>query len=96
VDGFDTSFFFAFKDGNEQAVGLYRDVMEHERGAAISTVTVFEVLRHGYVGCLDRTFAEDIARSVGAAFRRAGMDEHDVLRRAARIAHGMGPRWPMQ
>jgi predicted nucleic acid-binding protein len=64
--------------------------MERERGAAVSTVTVFEVLRHGYVGCLDRTFAEDIARSVGAAFRRAGTDEHDVLRRAARIAHGMG------
>ena len=90
MDGFDTSFFFAFKDGHENAVGRYRDVTKYGREAAVSTVTVFELLRHGYVGRLDRDFAEETARSVGVAFRRAGTDEYDVLRRAARIAHGMG------
>jgi predicted nucleic acid-binding protein len=64
MDGFDTSFFFAFKDGHENAVGRYRDVTKYGREAAVSTVTVFELLRHGYVGRLDRDFAEETARSV--------------------------------
>jgi predicted nucleic acid-binding protein len=53
-------------------------------------VTVFELLRHGYVGRLARDFAEKTAGTVGVAFQRAGTDEQDVLRRAARIGHGMG------
>lgn len=90
MEGLDTGFFFAFKDGHEQAVGLYRDIVEHGREAAVSTVTVFEVLRHGLVGRLDRDFTETVTSSVGVAFERAGTDELDVLRRAARIAHRMG------
>lgn len=90
MESFDTSFFFAFKAGHERAVTLYRDVTEQGREAAVSTVTVFELLRHGYTGRLDRDFAEEAAGDVGVAFRRAGTDQQQVLRRAARIAHGMG------
>lgn len=88
--GLDTSFFFSFKAGHDPAVNVYADIAEHGRGAAVSTVTVFELLRHGYVGRLDRDFAKETAERVGVAFHRAGTDEHEVLRRAARIAHGVG------
>lgn len=90
MDGLDTSFFFAFKEGHDRAVRLYRDITTHGREAAVSTVTVFELLRHGLAGRLDPDFTEAVAESVGVAFQRAGTDEQDVLRRAARIAHGMG------
>lgn len=90
MEGLDTSFFFAFKEGHEQAVDLYRDIAVRGREAAVSTVTVFELLRHGLSGRLDRDFADEVAGSVGVAFQRAGIDEQTVLRRAAHIAHGMG------
>jgi predicted nucleic acid-binding protein len=83
MDGFDTSFFFAFKDGKSQAVNLYQEVIETGGEGAVSTVTVFELLRHGYQGRLDRTFAEETAQSVGVAFYQAGTDDRDVLQRAA-------------
>lgn len=90
MDGLDTSFFFAFKEGHQKTVRLYRGITEQGRDAAVSTVTVFELLRHGFMGRLDRTFAEETAESVGVAFQRAGTDASSVLRRAAQIAHGMG------
>jgi predicted nucleic acid-binding protein len=90
MDGFDTSFFFSFKAGQDRAVNRYRAIMNGGRDGAASTVTVYELLRHGYQGRLDRTFAEDVAQSIGVAFRRAGTDEYAVTRRAARITHGMG------
>ncbi|MFP4229433.1 MAG: hypothetical protein ACLFTE_11495 [Salinivenus sp.] len=84
MDGFDTSFFFAFTGGHEQAVEQYQHVVESGREGAVSTVTVYELLRQGCQGRLDRTFAEEAARSVGVALFRAGMGDHAVLRRAAR------------
>lgn len=90
MDGFDTSFFFAFKGGHAERVGLFREVMEQRREAAVSTVTIFELLRHGHVGRLEPDFAEGILAETGAAFMRAGIDTDNVLRRAAGIAHGMG------
>lgn len=87
--GLDTGFFFAYKSGNKRAVRLYRDLLEHGRDAAVSTITVFELLRHGFVGRLDRDFVEAITESIGVAFQRAGVDTEQVLHRAARIAHGM-------
>lgn len=89
MTGFDTGFFFAFKEGRSEAVRLYRDVMEQGHEAAVSTVTVFETLRHGLQGRLDRDFTEAVADAVGTAFQRAGTDRTEVLHRAARIAHGM-------
>lgn len=90
MDGLDTSFFFAFKEGRKEAIDLYRDITAHGRQAAVSTVTIFELLRHRYAGRLDRDFVEEAVESVGVAFQRAGIDEQQVLRRAARMAHGMG------
>ncbi len=90
MDGFDTSFFFAFKGGHDRAVDRYRTVVEKGRAGAASTVTVYELLRHGYQGRLDRAFAEEAAQSIGVAFQRAGTDKYVVTRRAARITHGMG------
>jgi predicted nucleic acid-binding protein len=90
MDGFDTSFFFAFKAGQDRAVNRYQQIVDGGRDGAASTVTVYELLRHGYQGRLDRTFAEDAAQSIGVALRRAGTDEYSVSRRAARITHGMG------
>jgi predicted nucleic acid-binding protein len=90
MDGLDTGFFFAFKNGYSEAVRLYEDLTDGRREVAVSSVTVFELLRHGLVGRLDRDFVEETAESVGTAFTRAGVDAPDVLAHAARIAHGMG------
>ncbi len=90
MDGLDTGFFFAFKNGHDKAVRRYRDITEHGHEAAVSTVTVFEVLRHGLRGSLDGEYTEEVAEDVGVAFQRAGVDRLEVLKRATRITHGMG------
>lgn len=90
MDGLDTGFFYAFLAGDEQATELWREIARQDRAAAVSSVTLFELLRHGLQGRLDRTFAEQTVQRAGVAYKQAGMDRVEVLERAARIAHGMG------
>ena len=53
-------------------------------------MTLFELTRHGLVGRLDASFAETIVEQAGVAYEHACVDPTDVLRRGARITHGMG------
>jgi predicted nucleic acid-binding protein len=90
MDGLDTGFFFALRDGEDEPKTLWMRIIEGDQPAAVSSVTIFELLRHGYVGRLDRPSAEKIVGSAGMAFEHAGVDPTHVLQRAARITHGMG------
>jgi predicted nucleic acid-binding protein len=88
--GFDSSFFFAYVDGNSDAVRTYRAVMEDGRPAALSSITLFELRRHSFRGAIERDFVDEVIAITGVAFMQAGVDDVAVLDRAARIAHGMG------
>jgi predicted nucleic acid-binding protein len=88
--GLDTSFFFALADGVPEAVSLYRDAIEEREDLSASSMTVFEIRRHAFRGTLDRNFADDAILVIETTFTRAGVDDLEVLDRAARIAHGMG------
>lgn len=90
MDGFDTGFFFDLWDGQERAHARWKSVTEGGYSAAVSSVTLFELSRHGLVGRLDRTFAETVVQRAGKAFEQARVDPVNVLSRAACITHGMG------
>lgn len=90
MEGFDTGFFFDLRAGNSGVQNLWRSVTERDVPAAVSSVTLFEVSRHGLVGRLDPEFTDAVVERAGVAFEQAGVDPVGVLSRAARIAHGMG------
>lgn len=88
--GLDSGFFFRCATGRERAQQLFARIQGGETKAAVSSVTLFEILRHGYRGALPRTLAETVVDLAEEAFVLAGVDDQDVLRRAAAIAYGDG------
>jgi predicted nucleic acid-binding protein len=90
MEGLDTGFFFDLRAGTSETQTLWRTVTERDDPAAVSSITLYELTRHGLVGRLDSEFTEAILEGAGVAFTQAGVDSIDVLSRAARITHGMG------
>ncbi|WP_263841217.1 type II toxin-antitoxin system VapC family toxin [Salinibacter sp.] len=90
MEGFDTGFFFDLRAGTPETQALWRTVTERDDQAAVSSITLYELSRHGLVGRLDSEFTAAIVGEVGVAFTQAGVDATVVLSRAARITHGMG------
>jgi predicted nucleic acid-binding protein len=90
MDGLDTGFFFDLWSSTDQSKSLWRAITEHDEPAAVSSVTLFELTRHGLVGRLPLSFAETVVEQADVAYEQAPVDPTDVLNRAARIAHGMG------
>ncbi len=90
MDGLDTGFFFDLRSGTGEVPTLWASILERDVSVAVSSVTLFELSRHGLVGRIDQEFAETVVRSAGVAFEQAPVDPVDVLQRAARITHGMG------
>ena len=90
MEGFDTGFFFDLRTGETDVQDLWRSVMERDVPAAVSSVTLFELTRHGLLRRLDPEFTTAVVERAGVAFEQADIDPPDVLVRAARITHGMG------
>lgn len=95
MEGFDTGFFFDLRTGETDVQDLWRSVMERDVPAAVSSVTLFELTRHGLLRRLDPEFTTAVVERAGVAFEQADIDPPDVLVRAARITHGMGLPWRM-
>lgn len=90
MQGLDTGFFFDLRAGSSETQTLWRTVTKRDDPAAVSSITLFELTRHGLVGRLDSEFTGAVVDGAGVAFTQAGVDSVDVLSRAARIAHGTG------
>lgn len=90
MDGLDTGFFFELWDQNEAVRARWRSITRSDAPAAVSTITLFEVARHGLRGRLGQSFAKTIVQRADVAFKKAPVDPTGVLNRAARIGHGMG------
>ena len=83
-------FFFDLRAGTPETQTLWRTVTERDDPAAVSSITLYELSRHGLVGRLNSEFTAAIVGEAGVAFTHAGVDSVNVLSRAARITHGMG------
>jgi len=69
---------------------MWRDITERDAPAAVSTVSLFELSRHGLKGHLDPSFTESVVEQADVAYEQAVVDPVNVVDRAARITHGMG------
>ena len=87
--GLDTGYFFRLAEKTEQSIQLLHTARERERDARVCTIAIYELLRHRMRGSLDAAVV-DLVLDNRSAFRWAGTDTYDVLRRAAGISHGMG------
>jgi len=89
--GLDTGYFFRLAEKTGQSIELLHTAMEEEQDVVVCTIAIYELLRHRMRGSLDAAVV-DLVLDNRAAFRWAGTDTYDVLRRAAGISHGMGIR----
>lgn len=83
MDGLDTGFFFDLWDETEDAQTLWRGLTENDEPAAVSSITLSEISRHGLVGRLDPSFAETITQRAGVAYEQTPVEPTDVLNRGA-------------
>jgi predicted nucleic acid-binding protein len=90
MEGLDTGFFFDLRAGTSKTQTLWRTVTKRDDPAAVSSITLFELTRHGLVGRLNSEFTGAVVDGDGVTFTQAGVDSVGVFSRAARIAHGMG------
>jgi len=90
MEGLDAGFFFDLRAGVSDTQTLWRTVTKRDDPAAFSSVTLYELTRHGLVGRLDSEFIGAIVGGARVAFTQAGVDSVEALSRAARIARGMG------
>jgi len=90
MDGLDTGFFFDLWAPTDRARSLWRAITAHDEPAAVSSITLFELTRHGLVGRLAPSFTETIVGQANVAYEQAPVDSTEVLNRGARITHGMG------
>jgi predicted nucleic acid-binding protein len=90
MDGLDTGFFFDLWASTDRAQALWRAITEHDEPAAVSSVTLFELTRHGLVGRLAPSFTETIVGQAHVAYDQAPVDPTEVLNRgpASRTAWG--------
>ncbi len=88
--GLDTGFFFLLHQPAGEAARLLEQITREDEAAAVSTITLYELLRHGMRGAIPQAVVDLIVDNTAHAFYVAGVDAIDVLRRAAAIRHGMG------
>ncbi len=89
--GLDTGFFYQCALGVPEALRRYDALLQESPAeAAVSTITLFELIRHGYRGAIERRVAEQIVEEIQRAFVVAGVDPPAVVRRAAGLSHGCG------
>ena len=90
MTGLDTGFFFRLVAGIDDVVSLFERIIRNEEDAAVSTVTLYELMRHGLRGSFPRATAEQLVADAAEAFRVAGTDDMAVLWRAASLSNGTG------
>lgn len=88
--GFDTGPFFLLESERSEGIELFERVTGAGEEAAVSSITIFELIRHGYRGALPRDWMESAVELTRVSFLVAGTDDLAVLRRGAAITHGMG------
>ncbi len=89
--GLDTGFFYQCALGTPEALRRYDALLQESPAeAAVSSITLFELIRHGYRGAITQRIAEQIVEEIQRAFVVAGVDAPAVLRRAAGLSHGCG------
>ena len=88
--GFDTGFFHRVVGRDETATHVWADVRAGRALGTVSFVTLFELDRLGLRGVLPKDVAEGLVDALPATCRVVWLSEPGPLRRAARLAHGIG------
>lgn len=88
--GLDTGFFLRVFNGKEQACEVWKNILSGDEAAAISTLTLFELSRHGLRGLIDHEKTRAFVRDLPLVCRVVWNSELELMTRSARISHGNG------
>ena len=91
--GFDSGFFFRLLAADPRAASAWAPVATGDAPAAVSCLTLYELDRVALRGALDRAAADLLLAELPALCRVVWLDASagpDLLRRAARLSHGVG------
>ena len=88
IVGLDTGFFVQLARGEPEAGEIWGPITRSEISAVISCLTIFELQRLGLRGTVEKEMAETFLEEIPVLSRVIWLDHADLIRRAARIAHG--------
>jgi predicted nucleic acid-binding protein len=86
--GLDTGFFVELLRGGPHAVALWEQLIEGEKEAVVSCLTLFEIERLALKGAISGS--EVLLEGIKAVCRLHWMHTPELLSQAARISHGLG------
>ena len=89
MTGLDTDFFIKFLENNQEAVRVWKGIMEGEE-AAVSCLTLYELKRLSLKGKINEKALVIILTAVSSLCRIVWLNEQDILLMGANLSHGLG------
>lgn len=90
MTGLDTGFFVRLLQQREEAWQVWDGIARGEADGAISCITLYELEKQGLKGAVSRRAAETLAAELPWVCTVVWVDGPELLRDAARVAHGNG------
>jgi len=88
MTGLDTGFFVELLKGNDQAVEKWKNIIDGEIDAAVSSLTIYELKRLSLKGGLSLAAVQLTIEAILAACQVVWINNCEVLYDAARLSHG--------
>lgn len=89
MTGLDTGFFIKFLENNQEAVKVWKGIMEGEE-ASVSCLSLYELKRLSLKGMIAEKTLEIIVAAVSSLCRIVWLNEQEVLLMGANLSHGLG------
>ena len=86
--GLDTGYFVRLVDGDQEAVRVWKGLVEGTQDACVSCVSLFELKRLGLKGAMPEH--ETLCEGIMAVCEVVWIDSARMLSSAAKLSHGLG------
>jgi hypothetical protein len=90
ITGLDTGYFLRLLEGNEEAVSVWKSIMEGDRQAVVCALTFFELKRLSLQGRIKKDATQKLIEAIEVLCRIVWLDNIDLLIQSASLSHGTG------
>jgi PIN domain nuclease of toxin-antitoxin system len=90
ITGLDTGYFLRLLEGNEEAVSVWKSIMEGDRQAVVCALTFFELKRLSLQGRIKKDATQKLIEAIEVLCRIVWLDNMDLLIQSASLSHGTG------
>jgi len=90
IIGFDTGFFVALSEENEEAINQWESLKQPGNYGVVSCLTIFELKRLALLGKVEEQVMKAIIKKIPIACRVVWLEDLPLIQQAARVSAGVG------